>query len=57
MQDTIQVFQIWHDLCSELTSIWTFKMDYPNTKTTNEPTVSNTNQTDHMCKFGTLERP
>ena len=41
IQDTIQVFQIWHNLCSELTSMWTFKMYSRNTKTTNEPTASN----------------
>ena len=37
----IQVFKIWHNLCSELTSMWTFKMYSRNTKTTNEPTASN----------------
>jgi uncharacterized membrane protein len=26
IQDTIQVCQIWHNLCSERTSMWTFKM-------------------------------
>ena len=36
-----QVFQIWHNLCSELTSMWTFKIYSRNTKTTNEPTASN----------------
>jgi hypothetical protein len=41
MQDTRQVFQVWHNLCSELTSMWTFKMYSRNTKTTNEPTASN----------------
>jgi hypothetical protein len=41
IQDTIQVFQIWHNLCSELTSMWTFKMYSRNTKTTSEPTASN----------------
>ena len=41
IQDTIQVFQIWHNLCSELTSMWTFKMYSHNTKTSNEPTASN----------------
>jgi hypothetical protein len=44
IQDTIQVFQIWHNLCSERTSIpymSTFKMYSRNTKTTNEPTASN----------------
>ena len=35
------VFQIWHNLCSELTSMWTFKMYSRNTKTTNKPTASN----------------
>jgi hypothetical protein len=29
------VFQIWHNLCSELTSMWTFKIYSRNTKTTN----------------------
>jgi hypothetical protein len=28
IQNTIQIFQIWHNLYSELTSTWTFKM-YP----------------------------
>jgi hypothetical protein len=41
IQDRIQVFQIWHNLCSELTSMWTFIMYSRNTKTTNEPTASN----------------
>jgi hypothetical protein len=41
MQDTRQVFQVWHKLSSELTSMWTFKMYFRNTKTTNEPTASN----------------
>jgi hypothetical protein len=47
--DRRQVFQVWHNLCSELTSKWTFKMYSLNTKTTNEPTASN-NKTDrpHM---------
>jgi hypothetical protein len=40
IQDTIQVFQVWHNLFSELTSMWTFKMYSRNTKTTNEPTAS-----------------
>jgi hypothetical protein len=35
------IFQIWYNLCSELTSMWTFKMYSRNTKTTNEPTASN----------------
>ena len=35
IQDTIQVFQIWHNLCSELTSILAIQ------KTTNEPTQLN----------------
>ena len=38
IQGTIQVhfvFQVWHNLCSELTSMWTFKMYSRNTKTTN----------------------
>ena len=26
IQDAIQVFQIWHNLYSELTSMWTFKI-------------------------------
>ena len=30
-----------HNLCSELTSMWTFKMNSRNTKTTNEPTATN----------------
>ena len=41
IQDTIQVFEFWHNLCSELTSMWTFKMYSRKTKTTNEPTASN----------------
>ena len=41
IQDTIQVFQVWHNLCLELTSMRTFKMYSRNTKTTNEPTASN----------------
>jgi hypothetical protein len=41
IQDTSQVFQVWHNLCSELTSMWTFNMYSRNTKTTNEPTASN----------------
>jgi hypothetical protein len=41
IQDTRQIFQVWHNLCSELTSMWTFKMYSLNTKTTNEPTASN----------------
>ena len=41
IQDTIQVIQIWHNLCSELTSLWTFKMYSRNTKATNEATASN----------------
>jgi hypothetical protein len=36
-----QVFQIWHNLCSELTSMGTFKIYSRNTKTTNEPIASN----------------
>jgi hypothetical protein len=41
IQDKRQVFQVWHNLCSELTSMRTFKMYSRNTKTTNEPTASN----------------
>ena len=41
IQDTIQVFQIWHNVCSELTSMWTFKMYSRNIQATNEPTASN----------------
>jgi hypothetical protein len=41
IQDTRQVFQVWHNLCSELTSMWTFQMYSLNTKTTNESTASN----------------
>ena len=43
IQDTIQVFQIWHNLCSEHTStgMWTFRIYSRSKKTTNEPTASN----------------
>jgi hypothetical protein len=41
IQDTSEVFQVWHNLCSELTSMRTFKMYSRSTKTTNEPTASN----------------
>ena len=41
LQDTIKVFQIWHNLCSELTSMSTFKMYSSNTKITNKPNPSN----------------
>ena len=41
LQVTIQVFQIWHNLCSELTSMWTFEIYSRSTKTTNEPTATN----------------
>jgi hypothetical protein len=34
IQDTIQVFKFWHNLCSELTNI------LPIQKTTNEPTAT-----------------
>ena len=34
IHDTIQVFQIWHNLCAELTSILAIQ------KTTNEPTAT-----------------
>jgi hypothetical protein len=40
IQDMRQLFQVWHNLCSELTSMWTFKMYSRNAKT-NEPTASN----------------
>ena len=36
-----QAFQIWHNLCSELTSMCAFKIYFRNTKATNEPTASN----------------
>jgi hypothetical protein len=42
-----QVFQIWHNLFSELTSMWTFKIYSRNTKTTNKPTASN-NKSDRL---------
>jgi len=57
IQGTIQVFQIWRNLCSEWTNMWTFKIYSRNTKTTNDRTQVNTNQTDHRWTFGTLERP
>jgi hypothetical protein len=41
IQDMRQGFQVWHNLCSELTSMWSFKMYFRNTKTTNKPTTSN----------------
>jgi hypothetical protein len=41
IQDTRQVFQVWHNLYSELTSMWTSKMYSCNKITTNEPTASN----------------
>jgi len=49
IQDTIQVFQIWHNLCSELTS---------NLAIQKQPTNRSnlTNQTDHKWTFGTLKR-
>jgi hypothetical protein len=31
IQDTIQVFQTWHNLCSKLTSMWNFKILLHNT--------------------------
>jgi hypothetical protein len=46
IQDKRQVFQVWHNLCSELTSMWTFKMYSRNTKATNEPTASTNNKSD-----------
>ena len=57
IQDTRQVFQVWHNLCPELTSMWTFKMYSRNTKTTNEPTQVITNQTNHRWTFRRIERP
>ena len=41
IQDMRQLFQAWHNLCSELTSMCIFKMYSRNTNTTNEPIVSN----------------
>ena len=48
IQDKRQVFHVWHNLCSELTSMWTFKMYSRNTKTTNEPTASNKSDRPHV---------
>jgi hypothetical protein len=47
IQGMIQVYKIWHNLCSELTSTWALKI-FPQYKKqlTNRPQVI-TNQTDH----------
>ena len=55
IQDTIQVFQVWHNLCSEMTSMWTFKMYSCNTKTTNEPIASNNKSGEHLGQLKDLE--
>jgi hypothetical protein len=50
IQDTIQVFQIWHNLCSELTSILAIQK-----QPTNRPQLNKSETTgEHL---GHLERP